>query len=98
MRLGLLTFGGGRIARCSSCESPDALFGIATDAAGNLYVADASNRAIRKGFIPPRFAAFYTTANSGFVFQISGVTNRACQIETSTTAQQLGHLAYCKGI
>ena len=57
---------------------------MATDATGNVYVADSGNNSIRKGFPAPRFAAYSTTANGGFVFQIAGPADRACQIETST--------------
>ena len=56
---------------------------MATDAADNVYVADTGNNGIRKGFMAPRFAAHSTTAN-GIVFQVSGPTDHACQIESST--------------
>jgi hypothetical protein len=65
--------------------------GVATDATGNVYVADTGNNGIRKGFIPPPRLAAYATANGWFVFQISGSTNHACRIETSTNLNSLAN-------
>ena len=62
--------------------------GVAVDSAGNLYVADANNNTIRKGFpassVPPPILEPPSVRAGQFGFGITGLPGLAVNIESST--------------
>jgi secreted PhoX family phosphatase len=63
----------------------NALWGVAVDSAGNVYVADAKNNAIRVGGVTPLALSIAPDGSGGFFMRVQGKANLSYQLQRTPT-------------